>query len=225
MGKSDGRLHSKGGTCRGAGWFPRGGVQFVKMWSEVPRTGFGDGRVMRRGALTSVLMFMQSVRREWRNRQTRTVQVRVPERVWGFNSPLAHLGLSTKCPVAVTKSLRIGSLSFCGVDLRDQSVEMITRGRFQAPRSAPGVSDLLSREHSGGGGFLVEVANGAPLLGRFALVPVSWAAKRRRAVAARQCADPVHDLPGVRVGDLERQQEGCWAPVRSQRGRAQHRNH
>ena len=28
--------------------------------------------------------------REWRNRQTRTVQVRVPERVWGFNSPLAH---------------------------------------------------------------------------------------------------------------------------------------
>ena len=29
--------------------------------------------------------------REWRNRQTRTVQVRVPERVWGFNSPLAHV--------------------------------------------------------------------------------------------------------------------------------------
>jgi enoyl-CoA hydratase len=28
--------------------------------------------------------------REWRNRQTRTVQVRVPERAWGFNSPLAH---------------------------------------------------------------------------------------------------------------------------------------
>ena len=31
-----------------------------------------------------------SVTREWRNRQTRTVQVRVLERVWGFNSPLAH---------------------------------------------------------------------------------------------------------------------------------------
>ncbi|MCW2818480.1 MAG: hypothetical protein JWR42_1267 [Marmoricola sp.] len=29
-------------------------------------------------------------KREWRNRQTRTVQVRVPERAWGFNSPLAH---------------------------------------------------------------------------------------------------------------------------------------
>ena len=28
--------------------------------------------------------------REWRNRQTRTVQVRVPERAWGFNSPLEH---------------------------------------------------------------------------------------------------------------------------------------
>ena len=30
--------------------------------------------------------------REWRNRQTRTVQVRVSERTWGFNSPLAHSG-------------------------------------------------------------------------------------------------------------------------------------
>jgi hypothetical protein len=28
--------------------------------------------------------------REWRNRQTRWIQVPVPERVWGFNSPLAH---------------------------------------------------------------------------------------------------------------------------------------
>lgn len=28
--------------------------------------------------------------REWRNRQTRTVQVRVLEIGWGFNSPLAH---------------------------------------------------------------------------------------------------------------------------------------
>src|SRR5690606_34904116 len=36
--------------------------------------------------------------REWRNRQTRTVQVRVPERAWGFNSPLAHVA---KVPVRV----------------------------------------------------------------------------------------------------------------------------
>ena len=28
--------------------------------------------------------------REWRNRQTRTVQVRVPVMEWGFNSPLEH---------------------------------------------------------------------------------------------------------------------------------------
>ncbi len=30
------------------------------------------------------------VTREWRNWQTRTVQVRVPVRAWGFKSPLAH---------------------------------------------------------------------------------------------------------------------------------------
>jgi hypothetical protein len=28
--------------------------------------------------------------REWRNRQTRRIQVPVPARAWGFNSPLAH---------------------------------------------------------------------------------------------------------------------------------------
>lgn len=33
---------------------------------------------------------MSSSWREWRNWQTRTVQVRVPERAWGFKSPLAH---------------------------------------------------------------------------------------------------------------------------------------
>lgn len=33
---------------------------------------------------------MDGSMREWRNRQTRTVQVRVPARAWGFNSPLAH---------------------------------------------------------------------------------------------------------------------------------------
>lgn len=33
--------------------------------------------------------------REWRNWQTRTVQVRVPERAWGFKSPLAHDGRFT----------------------------------------------------------------------------------------------------------------------------------
>ena len=37
-----------------------------------------------------VAVTFPSITREWRNRQTRTVQVRVLERVWGFNSPLAH---------------------------------------------------------------------------------------------------------------------------------------
>ena len=31
-----------------------------------------------------------SLAREWRNWQTRRIQVPVPERVWGFKSPLAH---------------------------------------------------------------------------------------------------------------------------------------
>ncbi len=33
---------------------------------------------------------IRSHRREWRNWQTRRIQVPVPERVWGFKSPLAH---------------------------------------------------------------------------------------------------------------------------------------
>ena len=50
--------------------------------------------------------------REWRNRQTRTVQVRVPVRAWGFNSPLAHdnLGaLPARAPVPPTGALRLPS--------------------------------------------------------------------------------------------------------------------
>lgn len=33
---------------------------------------------------------MAELKLKWRNRQTRTVQVRVPARAWGFNSPLEH---------------------------------------------------------------------------------------------------------------------------------------
>ena len=40
-------------------------------------------------ATTSVVLISRSLR-EWRNWQTRTVQVRVPVRAWGFKSPLAH---------------------------------------------------------------------------------------------------------------------------------------
>ena len=42
--------------------------------------------------------------REWRNWQTRTVQVRVPVRAWGFKSPLAH---QLKAPE------KIGGLLLC----------------------------------------------------------------------------------------------------------------
>ena len=51
--------------------------------------------------------------REWRNRQTRTVQVRVPERVWGFNSPLAH---QRRYPLVTYRPCRgtIGSQAWSG---------------------------------------------------------------------------------------------------------------
>ena len=41
-----------------------------------------------------VLIFLSS--REWRNWQTRWLQVPVFERTWGFKSPLAHSGLIAK---------------------------------------------------------------------------------------------------------------------------------
>ena len=40
--------------------------------------------------LADVLVFLGS--REWRNWQTRWLQVPVLERAWGFKSPLAHEG-------------------------------------------------------------------------------------------------------------------------------------
>ena len=49
--------------------------------------------------------------RGWRNRQTRTVQVRVPERAWGFNSPLAHNGLVAKPARSHLRNLPTGRLS------------------------------------------------------------------------------------------------------------------
>src|SRR5690606_7576462 len=45
--------------------------------------------------------------REWRNRQTRWLQVPVPERAWGFNSPLAHT-----TQMAPTRDTRAGPYLF-----------------------------------------------------------------------------------------------------------------
>jgi hypothetical protein len=44
---------------------------------------------------------------EWRNRQTRTVQVRVSERTWGFNSPLAHHIYAGQAPPARRENWRL----------------------------------------------------------------------------------------------------------------------
>lgn len=72
-----------GGRCaRGRSWGPGAGC---------PVWGAGPG--------WDNLLLLNT--REWRNRQTRTVQVRVPERAWGFNSPLAHLKLGFS-PVATS---------------------------------------------------------------------------------------------------------------------------
>jgi hypothetical protein len=43
--------------------------------------------------------------REWRNRQTRRIQVPVPARAWGFNSPLAHPRRSPGPPSVVGRDL------------------------------------------------------------------------------------------------------------------------
>ena len=49
--------------------------------------------------------------REWRNRQTRTVQVRVPVMEWGFNSPLAHNETTDPSGSAVLFSLVVAAVS------------------------------------------------------------------------------------------------------------------
>ena len=70
------------------------------------RTGLGGRLPADKGCeptLAAVLMFWVSEgagpqgqaprthpMRGWRNRQTRWIQVPVPARAWGFNSPLAH---------------------------------------------------------------------------------------------------------------------------------------
>jgi hypothetical protein len=52
------------------------------------------GRLCRRTRDATPAVVISLSLREWRNWQTRTVQVRVPVRAWGFKSPLAH-----HCPV------------------------------------------------------------------------------------------------------------------------------
>ena len=52
---------------------------------------FIDRRLQWRQVVDGQLKVLASLSsREWRNWQTRWLQVPVPERVWGFKSPLAH---------------------------------------------------------------------------------------------------------------------------------------
>ena len=71
--------------------------------------------------------------REWRNRQTRTVQVRVPVMEWGFNSPLAHE--ETADP--------FGICGFCFPWLR-----LVAPLVFRAP-SGPAAREIATREPKG----------------------------------------------------------------------------
>ena len=83
--------------------------------------------------------------REWRNRQTRTVQVRVPERVWGFNSPLAHHDETTK--LEVTRLRRV----FVGHRLSVITTQLF-RPLAQGTRSSRGLREadaLPASEHPG----------------------------------------------------------------------------
>src|SRR4051812_10349268 len=71
--------------------------------------------------------------RGWRNRQTRWIQVPVPARAWGFNSPLAHRGTPTK---GVSPHRRNGraSISRCPPIL-------LLRTRERGPSAVVGVED------------------------------------------------------------------------------------
>jgi hypothetical protein len=77
--------------------------------------------------------------REWRNWQTRTVQVRVPERAWGFKSPLAHHVLSQD--IGKLRTPRVRSFP-CFVDGGPRS------GRGSMPINADRGMDRAA--HSGG---------------------------------------------------------------------------
>ena len=55
---------------------------------------------------------------EWRNWQTRRIQVPVSERMWGFKSPLAHLGVLTKLACLRRQNSvgeRAGSANHCRI--------------------------------------------------------------------------------------------------------------
>ncbi len=55
--------------------------------------------------------------RGWRNRQTRWIQVPVPERAWGFNSPLAHQEHRSSCTDEKVGTMKMVSAFLLSRDL------------------------------------------------------------------------------------------------------------
>lgn len=73
--------------------------------------------------------------RGWRNRQTRWIQVPVPERAWGFNSPLAHHEEPMNGSSPVTKVTVRARFSFLDGAGRVSAVRYLT-ARLRAGRGA-----------------------------------------------------------------------------------------
>lgn len=74
-----------------------------------------------------VLAFPSS--REWRNWQTRWLQVPVLERAWGFKSPLAHANMSWRQPTHTKGPRAIGGLLLWRTRERAASVSNGSNGR------------------------------------------------------------------------------------------------
>ena len=119
-----------GPRCRVAGAAVSGGTGRVRVPADGAKPGRDPHLAGARGngcesTLCSVLIFWMSAgarttqpggerlkatpMRGWRNRQTRWIQVPVPERAWGFNSPLAH----HEEAVLLRTKVRRGPASFC----------------------------------------------------------------------------------------------------------------
>jgi len=75
---------------RGRGWPPLRPERSRGEWWSALRSGL----CLRSGPTNQVVSCGRSG--EWRNRQTRRIQVPVSERTWGFKSPLAHHGFFAK---------------------------------------------------------------------------------------------------------------------------------
>lgn len=125
--------------------------------------------------------------RGWRNRQTRWIQVPVPERAWGFNSPLAHSGTPTN---GVLSHRREGRHHGHGADL------LVVSGQVRPGSSSDtGERRRLGAVWAGGvGGCVDGGAPQQPAVGR----PRPGAAVRKVRTGAPGRSAPVQ-LGGIRT--------------------------